>query len=127
MRRIKFSYFTSTSGHAIIKMTKLRKPSIPNYTLCTNQPGKQTKSEVSKAVIEYIDSQKCIGCGQCVEHCPLDTLRLGKEGKAVIAYPEDCMTCYQCERICPVNAIVVEPDRGYFPPVFPMEKAQVDV
>ena len=70
-------------------------------------------------MIEYIERKLCIGCGLCVERCPLDTLRRDIEGKAVIAYPEDCMTCYICERICPVGAVVVEPDRGYFPPVFP--------
>ena len=69
-------------------------------------------------MIEWIRQEACIGCGQCVDRCPLDTLRLNEAGKAVAAYPEDCMTCYICERICPVGAISVDPDRGWFPPVF---------
>lgn len=70
-------------------------------------------------MVDHINQEFCIGCETCVEHCPLDTLRLNEAGKAFIAYPEDCMTCYLCERLCPVGAISVDPDRGWFPPVFP--------
>lgn len=70
-------------------------------------------------MIQSIDRDACVGCGRCVERCPLDTLRLDADGKAYIAYPEDCMTCYLCERVCPAGAVDVDPDRGWFPPVFP--------
>lgn len=70
-------------------------------------------------MIRCIHKDLCIGCGQCAELCPLDTLRMTSSGKAYIAYPEDCMTCYLCERICPAGAVDVDPDRGSFPPVFP--------
>ena len=46
-------------------------------------------------------------------------LRLGEDGKAFIAYADDCMTCYICERLCPSGAIFVHPFREELPPVFP--------
>ena len=70
-------------------------------------------------MIERIDADKCVGCGTCVSHCPLDTLRLDENGKAYIAYGDDCMTCYICERLCPSGAIFVHPFREELPPVFP--------
>jgi len=56
--------------------------------------------------IEKIDPDICSGCGDCVNACPMDVIRM--DGLlAVITYPEDCMTCYNCEIDCPVNAITV--------------------
>ncbi|MBW1802581.1 MAG: 4Fe-4S binding protein [Deltaproteobacteria bacterium] len=77
-------------------------------------------------MIEHIDEKKCIGCGLCVEICPMDVLRLKTdfdiisqpekkrsppEYKATIAYFKDCMTCFTCELNCPAGAI----DVGFAP------------
>jgi len=58
--------------------------------------------------IEKIDQELCIGCGDCVNSCPMDVIRMDEEtGKAVIRYGEDCMICDQCALDCPVDAITV--------------------
>ena len=66
-------------------------------------------------MIASINSEACTGCGTCVEHCPLDTLRLNQAGKAYIAYPDDCMTCFFCELRCPSEAIDVHPFKERLP------------
>ena len=58
-------------------------------------------------------AENCIGCGTCVEICPLDTIRLNDEGKAFIAYGDDCMTCFKCERLCPAGAISGTPRHAH--------------
>lgn len=69
-------------------------------------------------MIQFIDETKCIGCGRCFRHCPMDIIRL-KDGKAYIAYEDDCMTCFLCERMCPQQAIFVHPFKELLPPCFP--------
>lgn len=69
-------------------------------------------------MIKTIYTTKCIGCGRCVNICPLDVIRI-KNKKAWIAYPEDCHSCYLCEMICPKGAIYVHPFKEVFPPAFP--------
>jgi NAD-dependent dihydropyrimidine dehydrogenase PreA subunit len=62
--------------------------------------------------IERIDEEICIGCGDCVNSCPMDVIRMDDEsGKAVIRYGEDCMICDQCALDCPVDAITVTPHK----------------
>lgn len=62
--------------------------------------------------IERIDMARCIGCGTCVDSCPMDVFRMdGESEKAVIKYPEDCMLCRFCEIDCPEDAIYVSPEK----------------
>lgn len=52
-----------------------------------------------------INEELCIRCGQCVHHCPFDTLRINADGSIRQAYPDDCLGMMLCVRYCPANAI----------------------
>jgi NAD-dependent dihydropyrimidine dehydrogenase PreA subunit len=54
-------------------------------------------------VIVNID--KCIGCGVCVQDCPLGAIRLRKKKASV---DERCSHCGACVRICPEEALSIE-------------------
>lgn len=55
-----------------------------------------------------VDNEKCIGCGTCIEVCPMSVYVL-KEGKAVVNNDE-CIACKACEVQCPQEAIKIEED-----------------
>jgi len=63
--------------------------------------------------IRKIDYHLCVGCGRCVDHCPMDVLRMDdKTKKPFIAYLRDCQSCFLCERDCPIEgALRVTPVR----------------
>jgi NAD-dependent dihydropyrimidine dehydrogenase PreA subunit len=62
--------------------------------------------------IRKIDYELCTGCGTCVDHCPMDVIRLDEQtNKAVIMYLRDCQSCFVCEMDCPEEAIFVTPER----------------
>jgi NAD-dependent dihydropyrimidine dehydrogenase PreA subunit len=62
--------------------------------------------------IRKIDHGLCTGCGICVDHCPMDVIRMDKAlKKAFIKYLRDCQSCFLCERDCPKGAIYVTPDK----------------
>ena len=53
-----------------------------------------------------IDRQKCIKCKRCVQICPLDVFRVGKQpGEILIKYPYECWHCLACKKECPAGAI----------------------
>lgn len=54
----------------------------------------------------HIDAYACIGCGQCVEVCPIDTLGM-QGGKAAVIGPR-CLACGHCAAVCGPAAIRVD-------------------
>lgn len=50
-----------------------------------------------------IDNGKCTGCGDCVEVCPVDALKLVDEKSVCDA--EECTDCLACIDECPEEAI----------------------
>jgi len=58
-----------------------------------------------------IDKEKCVKCGVCVSHCPVEgkaiTFAKGKEVPPVYDYKK-CIRCYCCQEVCPKHAIHVK-------------------
>ncbi len=52
-----------------------------------------------------VDVEKCTGCGECVEVCPVEVITLENE-KAVID-EENCTDCAACVAECPTEAISI--------------------
>ena len=58
-----------------------------------------------------LDTQKCTGCGMCIEVCPHGVFKMN--GKNVQIIDRDaCMECGACSRNCPALAIGVEAGVG---------------
>ena len=57
------------------------------------------------------DSEKCTGCGMCLEVCP-HRVFVRSENKVAIGDRDACMECGACARNCPFNAIEVEEGVG---------------
>lgn len=55
-------------------------------------------------------SEKCDGCGMCIDECPRDVLELGDGKVRVVRGREEfCSLCKLCERACLAGGIGVEP------------------
>ncbi|MDQ7032740.1 MAG: 4Fe-4S binding protein [Desulfonauticus sp.] len=54
-----------------------------------------------------VDTEKCIGCGECVDVCPVEVYEL-QDGKATPVNEEECLGCESCVEVCEQSAITVE-------------------
>jgi len=54
-----------------------------------------------------VDHDKCIGCGECEEVCPVDVYEIQDE-KAVPVNAEECLGCESCVEVCEQGAITIE-------------------
>ncbi len=53
--------------------------------------------------MKYQIGDECVGCGTCVDECPLSAIA-EKEDKYEIL-PDKCDGCAKCVEVCPVEAI----------------------
>lgn len=64
------------------------------------------------------DEADCIGCGACVDRCPMHSISMDEETGLPIV-DNACVRCGQCALVCPVGArgLVLKPeeDRPYIP------------
>ena len=52
-----------------------------------------------------VDQDKCVGCGLCVDACPMEAITL-EDDKAKVN-EDKCTECGQCVEECPNEAISI--------------------
>ena len=53
-----------------------------------------------------VDNEKCEGCEECVEVCPVDVFEMQDE-KSVVVEAEECLGCESCVEVCEHEAITI--------------------
>ncbi len=53
-----------------------------------------------------LDVKRCIGCGMCVQVCPMNVYQLDTpRQKADLIHPQDCVNCNACVHRCPTHCL----------------------
>jgi len=53
-----------------------------------------------------VNIEKCIGCGECIEVCPMEVFELQDE-LAVAVNQKECIGCESCVDACEQGAITI--------------------
>ena len=54
-----------------------------------------------------IDEDKCEGCEECVDVCPVEVFEMEGE-KSVAVNADECLGCESCVEVCEPGAITIE-------------------
>ena len=63
--------------------------------------------DIAMAYNVTVNTDKCVGCGECVDVCPVEVYEL-KDGKSEPVNYEECLGCESCVEVCESDAITVE-------------------
>jgi len=58
----------------------------------------------------WINEDLCVGCGVCVDDCPVGAITLKENQKAVID-EDGCIRCGRCHDVCPEEAVRHDSER----------------
>jgi pyruvate formate lyase activating enzyme len=64
---------------------------------CHNPEGQQPRPQ------RMYHAQRCIVCGECIEHCPAEAITASTNGNHLD--PNRCRMCQTCEQVCPADAV----------------------
>ncbi len=53
-----------------------------------------------------VNQNKCIGCGDCMDACPVEVYEV-KKGKAIPTALDECVGCQNCVEVCSEEALRV--------------------
>lgn len=55
-----------------------------------------------------VEEAKCVGCGTCIEKCPIQRIELKNEKAFMTETLPGCIHCFSCVKTCPVEAITYD-------------------
>jgi len=84
---------------------------------CASRKGKLAQHS---SVSPKVKRKKCIGCGECTDHCSQNAISL-KDKKAAID-SDACIGCGECILVCPNEAVTIQWDQNI--PVFQEKMAE---
>ncbi|GEM_PF-528272 len=64
------------------------------------------KGECRKMYIVTVNDEKCVGCSECANNCPISLFTM-EDGVAVPGDAE-CIGCQTCTAVCPSEAVTVD-------------------
>jgi NADH-quinone oxidoreductase subunit F len=65
---------------------------------------KKCPAKACKGLVKYSITEKCIGCGNCARHCPVEAISGNLKEKHVIEQSK-CVKCGKCYEACAFDAI----------------------
>jgi len=58
----------------------------------------------------WINEDLCVGCGVCVDDCPVGAITL-KENQTAVINEDECIRCGRCHEVCPEDAVRHDSER----------------
>ncbi|MCX6796093.1 MAG: DUF362 domain-containing protein [Candidatus Falkowbacteria bacterium] len=62
------------------------------------------KLAIHSSIKHQIKKEKCISCGECIAHCPVNAIAFDQDKKAFIDQ-NICISCSKCISVCPQGAV----------------------